>query len=239
MAKFCTKCGKALKEGEVCSCSKEEKTVAASSSNGGAFDDFGEIAKGTFTNPVTTIKKFSTDSNIIVALILLGACAVFMGIFTYVLCDEIVDSIASLFGALSGSASLLTGGVNADVSFASVFLKVFIYTAIYFVVLAAMLLLMTKAIFKGETSFKKILTIIGLSSGVMVCVLLLGTLFLKISIGLGLVIFIAGLIHSLIVLTAGSMEALEVKKDKMAYSLLASVSVALFVVLYVLPKLFS
>ena len=67
MAKFCTKCGKKLEEGEVCNCQEtsevlEDVTAAQPiTPTVGAFDDFGSILKGSFTNPVSTIKNYNTD----------------------------------------------------------------------------------------------------------------------------------------------------------------------------------
>ena len=60
MAKFCTKCGKKLEEGQVCSC--EAKATKATSSNNGGFDvkecanSYLDMLKGIFTKPVETIK---------------------------------------------------------------------------------------------------------------------------------------------------------------------------------------
>ena len=251
MAKFCTKCGKELKEGQKCDCSKKEavKTTTASS-NGGVFSDFGEILKGSFAKPVTTIKEFSTESNFILALILLGVCAVVSGIFVYVLCDTLMSAVASLLGTVGGVASLLGGSSTASlgalgaanmlsVSFGDVFFTIFIYVAIYLVVLAAMLLLMTKVVFKEDTNFKQILTVVGLSSIFTTCTFIVSCIALKINFTLGLFIFVFGLVFGVVNLTAGSIEALKVKKDKMVYSLFASLSVAIFVLVYVLPKIFS
>ena len=252
MAKFCTKCGKELKEGQKCDCSKNEEVKSTStSSNGGAFSDFGEVLKGSFTKPVTTIKEFSTESNFILALVLLGICAVASGIFMYVFLDTVVSAAVSLLGAAGGLATMFGGGSATsalgvagaanmlNVSFGDVFITVFIYIAVYLVVLSAMLLLMTKVVFKEDINFKKVLTVVGLSSVFMSCAFILGSIAFKIKVTLGIIVFILGLVFSAINLTAGAMEALKVKKDKMVYSLFASLSVALFVLLYVLPKLFS
>ena len=50
MAKFCTKCGKPLKDGKPCDCEKE------SVSNDNVVGDYLDILKGMFKNPSKVLK---------------------------------------------------------------------------------------------------------------------------------------------------------------------------------------
>ena len=62
MAKFCTKCGKELKDGKACDCEVvSTKTEGVDIS--GYVNSYIEIIKGIFTKPVTTIKKYVTADN--------------------------------------------------------------------------------------------------------------------------------------------------------------------------------
>lgn len=98
---------------------------------------------------------------------------------------------------------------------------------------------MGKVIFKADTNFKKILTAVGLSSVIMICALILGAIFSYVKFGLAFVFLIVGVIFSIIYLAFATSESLNVTKDKVAYALVPSIAVALFVMLYILPKIFS
>lgn len=250
MAKFCTKCGKELKDGK-CDCSsnneaKEEKKVETvnTTTAGGVFDDLKDILTGIFKEPTTTVKKFSNDKNFIISLIFLGACALFSGIFIYCLYDAFIKLLASLstiaggFGSLLGLGSL--GGTSSlySISFGTVFFRIFFYVAIYLVTYAGMMTLMSKVVFKQDTNFKKILTVTGLSSGFMLCGLLLASIFVYVKLGLGFTFFIVGIILSLVNLVVTAKEALDIDKDKILYTVAPSVLVGLLVMFYILPKFF-
>ena len=251
MAKFCTKCGKALKEGEVCNCSKKEtkteKQTKTTKTSGGVFDDFGEIIKNIFKTPSTTVKEYSTDNNLVISLIFLGVTSLFSGIFGYALIDSLMKLIASLttaaggFGSMFGLGSLGSLGQFssiANISFGSVFFKIFFYVAVYLVTYAGMMTLMTKVIFKENTNFKKILIVTGLSSVYMICALVLASIFSYVKIGFGLLLFVIGLVLSIVNLVATTKDALNIDKDKVLYSMAPSILVALFVMCYILPRLF-
>ena len=243
MAKFCTKCGKKLEEGEVCNCQETSEVLEDVNAaqpitpTVGAFDDFGSILKGSFTNPVSTIKNYNTDSNLIISIIFMAVCSLASGLFVYCLMNSLSSMLAGLFSGFSMLSTSSLSGLNVD--FAPVFFKSFFFVAIYFVTLAGMITLMGKVIFKADTNFKKILTAIGLSSVIMICALILGAIFSYVKFGLAFVFLIIGVIFSIIYLAFATSESLNVTKDKVAYALVPSIAVALFVMLYILPKIFS
>lgn len=243
MAKFCTKCGKKLEEGEVCNCQEtsevlEDVTAAQPiTPTVGAFDYFGSILKGSFTNPVSTIKNYNTDSNLIISIIFMAVCSLASGLFVYCLMNSLSSMLAGLFSGFSMLSTSSLSGLNVD--FAPVFFKSFFFVAIYFVTLAGMITLMGKVIFKADTNFKKILTAVGLSSVIMICALILGAIFSYVKFGLAFVFLIVGVIFGIIYLAFATSESLNVTKDKVAYALVPSIAVALFVMLYILPKIFS
>ena len=234
MAKFCTKCGKKLEEGEVCNCQEtsevlEDVTAAQPiTPTVGAFDDFGSIS---------TIKNYNTDSNLIISIIFMAVCSLASGLFVYCLMNSLSSMLAGLFSGFSMLSTSSLSGLNVD--FAPVFFKSFFFVAIYFVTLAGMITLMGKVIFKADTNFKKILTAVGLSSVIMICALILGAIFSYVKFGLAFVFLIVGVIFSIIYLAFATSESLNVTKDKVAYALVPSIAVALFVMLYILPKIFS
>ncbi len=234
MAKFCTKCGKELKDG-VCPNCKGEKKVETTSNNE-IVDNLLSVLKGTFTVPVETVKSFTSSDNLVLGIIFMALCAASAGIFTYVLVDEFLSTVSGMFGM----GSLLSmPGSSVEVPFGDVFIRIFAYTAIYLLVVAAMMFVMVKSVFKEETDIKETISLVGNTSVGMIVFFLVAALGIKIKFVLGVVIAAIGLLFSMITLTAGSTETISLKKDKMVYAVLASVSVGLFVILYVLPKLFS
>lgn len=81
--KFCTNCGKQLKNGEECTCQKEVKQETTSS------NDFVALAKGflddiinMYKKPATTIKEKVKEANTKNALIMLGVMAVVSALCT-------------------------------------------------------------------------------------------------------------------------------------------------------------
>ena len=159
------------------------------------------------------------------------------GLFVYCLMNSLSSMLAGLFSGFSMLSTSSLSGLNVD--FAPVFFKSFFFVAIYFVTLAGMITLMGKVIFKADTNFKKILTAVGLSSVIMICALILGAIFSYVKFGLAFVFLIVGVIFSIIYLAFATSESLNVTKDKVAYALVPSIAVALFVMLYILPKIFS
>ena len=139
---------------------------------------------------------------------------------------------------LGSAGSLGSLSSIANISFGSVFIKIFFYVAVYLVTYAGMMTLMTKVIFKQNTSFKKILIVTGLSSVFMICALVLASIFSYVKLGFGFLLFIVGIIVSLVNLVATAKDSLNIDKDKVLYSIAPSVLVALFVMCYILPKLF-
>ena len=106
MAKFCTKCGKPLKDGKPCDCEKE------SVSNDNVVGDYLDILKGMFKNPSKVLKNEADEKNltfslgsIVVNAIIFGLTINFLlnNIFAKAGLDlsSITDSIGSIANQLS------------------------------------------------------------------------------------------------------------------------------------------
>ena len=83
MAKFCTKCGKELKEGQTCDCKKTSKKVT----NNTQIDlkessiDCLNVFKKIFTKPFEAIKDFVCDNKFIAGIIMIVVAALTTGIY--------------------------------------------------------------------------------------------------------------------------------------------------------------
>lgn len=184
--------------------------------------------KGSFTAPISTIKNYNTDSNLIIGLIIMTVCSLAAGLFVYCL----INSATDLF------VGLLTSLMSFKGEFVSLFFRTFFFVAVYFITLAGMITCMVKVFFKVDASFKKVITAIGLSSVIMTCAFILGAISAYIKITIGLLFLIAGIVFSILYLGGAVRESLNVSKDKVAYTLVPSIAVALFVMMYILPKIF-
>ena len=118
MAKFCTKCGKKLEDGQVCDCEKkkagakaaktEEKVVATETAPTTGIDfnwyanSYLDIIKGLFTKPVDAIKKYATSKNLGLGLVSMVIACIVMGIFPYCFATEGTVSIMKAIGDMAG-----------------------------------------------------------------------------------------------------------------------------------------
>lgn len=235
MAKFCTKCGKKLEENQVCDCCKDEK-VEVTSTNGFDFNaylnNYVEMIKGIFTKPVDTLKKFSTSSNFIMGIIALVLNCIVSGILLYCASSQSVELISSYLGY----GSLFTSS-SIDIPFMETFLYGFVFLAVGFSVTALMIYVIANCILKDEIDIKKAFSLVGTCS-VFTTVTTLASIILNyISMGLMVIVLVIAGIFYLTYLYQGISETTKIEKNKLAYVFVPSISVATFVVVYILPKI--
>ena len=226
MAKFCTKCGKELKEGETCSCTAKKEVAKTETTKKGYFSDILPILKGIIFKPVSTVKDYSTDNNIFIALILMGVCAIFGG-----LCYGLIvtGTLGRLFGTSNLSASLYT--LTVGPSFIGSFFKAFLFVILYYGVMLGMILLMAKVVFKSKVSFLKVVTALGIGSLYVAGGLVLGSIFAAFLPGLTERIFALVGIFGLVQIIATCEETFGVKKDQVIY-VMAPTFVAEFILFF-------
>lgn len=241
MAKFCTKCGKKLEDGKPCDCCKEEvkkEVVVESKTNGFDFNEcvnsYIEMVKGIFAKPIDTIKKFATSSNFVLGLIALAINCIISGIFLYCIAKESINLISSFTG---GYSSLLTMSSSIDVPFMKTFLYGILFMAVGFSVTALMIYVMAGVIFKDKIDMKKAFSLVGVCSVFTTVTTVVSIILNYISIKLMMVVLLISGIFYLTHLYQGVQETTEVDKNKLAYVFVPAISVATFVVVYVLPKI--
>lgn len=241
MAKFCTKCGKKLEDGKPCDCCKEEvKKEAVVESKTNSFDfnkcvnSYIEMVKGIFVKPIDTIKKFATSSNFVLGLIALAINCIVSGIFLYCIAKESINLISSFTG---GYSSLLAMSSSIDVPFMKTFLYGILFMAVGFSVTAFMIYVMAGVIFKDKIDMKKVFSLVGVCSVFTTVTTVVSIILNYISIKLMMVVLLISGIFYLTHLYQGVQETTEVDKNKLAYVFVPAISVATFVVVYVLPKI--
>ena len=89
MAKFCTKCGKPLKDGKPCSCSvKEKKVIEEKNENTNELiASVSNIYKSTLKKPCETMEKYS-EKNTKLSLILILINAIVFGLSGYLVSEK-------------------------------------------------------------------------------------------------------------------------------------------------------
>ena len=243
MAKFCTKCGKKLEEGQVCDCSKTvttSETVATTASHGFDFNEcvnsYIEIIKGIFVKPVDTLKKFATSDNFILGLIALVLNCIISGVFLYCFASEATGLLTSLMG-MNSYGSLLTMSTAVEVPFMKTFFYGFLFMAVGFAVTALMIYLIAGAILKDKIDIKKAFSLVGVCSVFTTITTVVAIILNYISMNFMFVVLLIAGVFYLTHLYQGIHETTSVDKNKLAYVFVPAVSVATFVVVYILPKI--
>ena len=109
MAKFCTKCGRRLIDGQPCSCTQTQQPV--NDMQGSVQKEVKDKAKNFFTQALEMIKHPSTgfveavsDKDSKNGLILMGIEAVLTGLYLYVLLQKIVSATMSGINSVFGTS---------------------------------------------------------------------------------------------------------------------------------------
>ena len=222
MSKFCTNCGKELINGK-CDCVK--KTDVNVTSND-LVNKFINIVKCLIEKPITTLKENTKEENFNLGLIAMLLSAVVSGIFTYFLIDNMT------------SFSLL-GYRLVKFSFIKIFISSTIAVAIWYGILGFVIYLFANKLFKLNITIKEIYTFIGILSIVLTLTLIVGAIVLFVSYKLMCLLFIIGSLFYTVYFVVGLMEVTEIEKDKIAFLYVPAISIAFFLVYYVLPNVLA
>lgn len=247
MAKFCTKCGNRLEEGQVCNCQANinpqgNVVVASTNSNGFDFNEtlnaYIDMVKGIFVKPVDTIKKYSTSGNFVLGLIAILLNSIISGIFLYCFCSEAMALLGSLMGMMMGGyGSLFGSSLVVEVPFMKTFLTGLGFMAVGFSVTALMIYVMAGVIFKDKTDIKKAFALVGVCSVFTTITTVVAIILNYVSTTFMLIVLLIAGVFYLTHLYQGITETTEVEKNKLAYVFVPAISVATFVVVYILPKI--
>lgn len=236
MAKFCTNCGKKLEDGKPCDCQKNKKDVVEAevvkTSANDYVNDYIEALKGIFTKPVDTMKKYAKSSKFLISLIMLGINAIISALFVYLFAKESVGLVASL----SGYGSLMKG-YSIDIP-VKVYFLAFLTMAVFFFCLGGLLHFVNSVIMKKDSDFKEIMSLIGVNSVFTTITTIIAIIALYINVWVAVIILaIAGVIFLLNIYHGYTMIS-NIDKNKMAYAFTGCYAITLFVVCYILPKIF-
>jgi len=230
MAKFCTKCGKKLEDGKTCSCLKNAPKKVQTE-NKDLITTILDVAKGMFTKPVDTMKSFINDNNFAPALIILGVASVITSIVSCLFIKEVYTTIMS---AMSPFGSL---GMQTDISYPRIFVSTLLGSMASYVALAGLLYLVVAKIFKGASSFKKMVTLLAVANIVMIASLLVSAIFMYVSAQLMLIVLVFGALIYCYNLYNGLKYASDLDANKMGYAFAIAETILFIVAVFILPKI--
>ncbi len=228
MAKFCTKCGKALEEGKACTCSQKEVT------SGFLFTECVEIVKNFIKKPIDTLEENIDETKTNHAFVMIGVNAVAVGLFILVLVKQLLGSITTL---INPYAYLGLGTAKMEIPYVKIFFIALVVTIIVILLIALCSYLLSAKVFKSETSMKKMITLFGFSSIISSVSLLAAAILSFINVYIGLFVYMAGSLLNTYYNYKGLEFACDTDRNKLGYILMPSVLVVSVVVGYLLPKI--
>jgi len=193
MAKFCTNCGKKLKDGETCDC-KKDTTVSSNE----MVNDVLEISKGMFVKPIDTIKDNTKEDKFNLSMILVGIMSLMAGLFGMAVLKNLVAAAMGTMSSMTGfgSSSYLMDSFTSsfELPYARVFFTCLIVVFALSFVFAGILYLVNTVMFKGKANFKTIYSLYGVISVITTTTLALGALVLFVNIYVGMIVIALGAI---------------------------------------------
>ncbi|MBP3766382.1 MAG: YIP1 family protein [Bacilli bacterium] len=226
MSKFCTNCGKELKDGR-CDCVKVKENNQVSN----FCNKYIEILKSIFLKPVDTIKENSNEDNFLFGLISLCIVSILSGLFTYLILSEGVSKLST--GFMFSMRSMY------KVPFLKTFISGFLVSVIWYAVLAFIIYLIANKLFKDKLTVKETIAFIGVLSVFMAPVVLASILLIFVSMKLMLLVLVIASMFYMVYFIQGLMEITKIDKNKIACLYVPALLLTFFIVYYVLPKLLS
>lgn len=224
MAKFCTKCGSPLKEGQVCECESKEEVKTTKEKSGQAkniWDQIVDIFKGSFKKPYATMKKTKSEKYLWASLITIAASAVGLTMVLIktikVIYEQSVNAVGSSFGV-----SNLSSATSLDINIFKTFFMVLLLLAVFYFVYTMTAYIFTNKIQKKNNSYKEILASMAVPAMVST-VFSIGSWILLALLGFfGLLGVSAGMILATFYRYQALMVSTNVDNDKAGYVILAA-----------------
>ncbi len=232
MAKFCTKCGKPLTEGQVCKCEKEnvsvEQTTDSKSKN--IMEQLLEVFKTSFTKPYDAISKTTDASYLLTAIItmvasVIGLCFVLVKTIK-VFYQTSVNTISSSIGL----GSSLGNSLNLNIDIFKIFLVVLLLVALFYFAYTGVAYIFTNKIQHKKNSYKEIVASMAVPAMVSTVFSMGSWLLLTIFGIFGLFGVSAGMILTTFYRYQALIKSTNVEKNKAGYVILAAQLIAIIVI---------
>ena len=238
MAKFCTKCGKPLKDGKPCDCEKNQTNDSETTENT-ILNDLINLIKNMFKNPSSTLAKEANEHNFNLSLVSIGINALMFGLVIHFLLTNIfakagidLSVLTNSLNNLKNQLSSLGVVINFDTNFG---LKAGIGMLIMSGIIIGLLYVMHKIIYKKNIDYKEIINIVGLSELVFTVGLIITFIISFISPLLALIILLLSSLMFCIHIHQGMIELGKINKDQTIYTIAVSliIPVILFLSIFI------
>lgn len=235
--RYCNQCGRPIREGEVCSCQggRRQTTVSprptpVSPMGGGSRsmisrpvptpapprpvprpisgESFWQRILSLFTKPVEEIRDMVLTGDSMMGLELLLVNIVLTVIAVAIMTSVLQNAANGLFENILGRVGIVTGIVYI------------IGNMIISLIITALLLLFSKAVFHAQTTFSDIFIIVESKAVLDGAFLLFYALLCSLSVKLAILVFILGQVYSFLVMILGYAEAVGLEGSKKVFSLL-------------------
>ena len=266
MAKFCTKCGKPLVEGQTCNCGNPETPVVETlnfeqpsmkdfqqtsnmnqtmmnQAQGGMaqpskakniLNDCLAVIKGFFKKPVTTIEANADDSKFSNALGIAGVFAASVMAFVLVVLGDIYSTLEKTM-TMGG----LVEAPELEVPYIKVGLITFITVAGALALMALLAWLILAKLFKVNTTYKKVFGIYAVSSIISAAAALVATVCTFIDYRIAFIVLALGFALNTHYVSVTIKAAGQADENKLGYVVVIAQYVAIFVVAFLLYKIFG
>lgn len=228
MAKFCTNCGKKLKDGEVCDCTKTNEVETFDVN--GILKKSLEVLKGIFTKPVDTLKKYVKGNDFLLSVIFVVIAGISTGLLTLALVKVIMSSVAT---ALGYGLSYGLGSISNEIPYFRVFLVTAIISVGIYFLEALVLWLITGKCLKEKVDYKKAFNLLAPISIYTTVAMLLSILGAYISLYIVIALIGASGIMNLVSIALGVKEVFKVDANKVAYVLVGSKLITLLILVII------
>ena len=234
--RFCTKCGKELKDGEVCDCSANETSNGVATVNGDAIlntcKDIWNTIINVFRRPATTIKEEVASKNTNKSIILVILLAITFALY-----------LMATISSTENTASELTLGVSStivDVNYFQVFIYGILIYALMAIIPIVSALIVAKITRNGDFSFKKAFKLYVTSNAPLILaylgmaiIYLLDVTLLNV---LGLIVFCIISIACFFNFILGFNDQTKIRSDRRSYALtsLMTLWVVIMVVAFII-----
>ena len=239
MAKFCTKCGKPLKDGKPCDC--ESKAEKASKKEEAVTKNIWEqivmVFKGGFKKPHTTMDKTTNGAFLWTSLIAIGASAIGLCLVIIRLLKVIYASSVNAVGSSLGLGNSLGNATSLGINIPLTVFIIILLVALFYFVYTIIGYVFTNKIFKNKNNYKEIVSSMAVpamistvfSLGSWLLMLLFGTFGL---LGVSAGSILAGFYRYQALLTSSHAD-----KDKSGYIILAAQMIAIIAVVIILSAI--
>ena len=176
MAKFCTKCGKKLEEGQTCDCTQNvSTTVSTNTTQSGSVDikesllDCLNVFKKIFTKPVEAVKEFVCDNKFIAGIIMTVIAAISSGLYRIATLKNMYSSTnansftANDFSDLLNSALSGNGLSTAEPEYFKEFLTTFVTNLAEYALIIFIGYIIVSKILKGTATWKQMINAVAIS----------------------------------------------------------------------------